>query len=164
MLTGTQTTHHQPSLAGYHEPGDALRLGVWPRKGSGQSLILIVEDDPGLRMLLEKSLQNNNRRIINAGNGQEGLLLFANQPVDLVILDAMMPLMDGFETCGELRKVSDVPIVMLSGVSSVAAEARALRQGVDVFLHKPVTLAKLQLCVQSLLTKPRTLGLHPFPF
>ena len=161
MLTGTQPPQLPTPLITYQEPLDGAKHSARQRRGNGHPLILIVEDEPGLRMLLEKSLQKNNRRIIGAGNGQEALTLFANQSVDLVILDVMMPLMDGFETCAELRKLSDVPIIMLSAVSSAGAEAHALRQGVNAFLRKPVSLSALQLCVQSLLTKHSIPGVHP---
>lgn len=160
MLTGTQSPQLPTPLITYQDSFDTAKQGARQRKSNGHPLILIVEDEPGLRLLLEKSLQNNTRRIIGAGNGQEALALFAHQPADLVILDAMMPLMDGFETCVELRKFSTVPIIMLSALSSAGTEAHALRQGVDAFLRKPVSLAGLQLCVQSLLTKHNIPGVH----
>lgn len=161
MLTEAQSHQLQTVLASHRDHVEALKPGAYQRKASGHSVILIVEDDPALRMLLEKSLQKSTRRIIGAGNGQEALQLFASQPVDLVILDVMMPLMDGFETCGELRKLSTVPIIMLSALSSASAEAHAMRQGVDAFLRKPVSLAALQLSVQSLLAKQSIPSVHP---
>lgn len=153
MLTETQLFQFHAPVNRYNEIGDPLKADHRAYKGERNPVILIVEDEPGLRMLLEKSLQKHNQRIISVGNGLEALSIFTNQQIDLVIMDLMMPIMDGFETCAELRKLSNVPIVMLSGLSSAKTEADALQRGINVFLHKPVSLTTLRLCVQSLLNE-----------
>lgn len=161
MLTETQLFPFHASGTRYGEMGDPLKVDHRAQRGERNLAILIVEDEPGLRMLLEKSLQKHNQRVISVGNGFEALSIFANQQIDLVIMDVMMPIMDGFETCSELRKLSNVPIVMLSGLGSAKTEADALQCGVNVFLRKPVSLTTLRLCVQSLLNEHNLITTFP---
>ena len=74
--------------------------------------ILVIDDDARIRRMVEYSFTNAGAEVFMANNGQEGLRSFYSQQPDLVILDLMMPNMDGWETCKSIRQLSDVPIIM----------------------------------------------------
>lgn len=114
--------------------------------------ILVVDDEPSLRLLISRSLSLINYNVITAANGVEALDLFARHQVDLVLLDLMMPVMDGFTTCAEIRKQSTVPVVILSCFSRSDVYRKVEALGADAYLTKPVRVSTLRLCIQPLLT------------
>lgn len=105
-------------------------------------LILIVDDDNITRLTLTKVLEKTGGyKIIHAHNGLEGLELFKKHRPDMVLLDVVMPEMDGYETCQEIRKISDAdatPILMLTGLNDVESIGHAFNAGATDFITKPI--------------------------
>jgi DNA-binding response OmpR family regulator len=115
--------------------------------------ILAVDDDPFLLQLIEKSLTKDNYEVIVAPNGKEGLRLLAETNPHLVILDIMMPNLDGWEICSRIRKVSTVPIIMLTALGAQDDIVRGLRAGADDYLVKPFHPDELSARVSAVLRR-----------
>jgi DNA-binding response OmpR family regulator len=105
--------------------------------------VLLVEDDPSIREVTELGLENAGFRVTSAGDGREALLHFRREPFELVILDLMLPTLDGYEVCREIRKTSRVPIVMLSARSDTVDVVVGLELGADDYVTKPFEMAEL---------------------
>jgi DNA-binding response OmpR family regulator len=116
-------------------------------------LILVVDDEKDLRHLLRVSLEWVGYRVIEASNGAEAIAKFEKYPVDLVLLDVMMPKMDGFNVCTELRSRSEVPIVMLTALNDQDSIVRGLEMGVDDFIGKPFIFRELIARIRAILRR-----------
>ncbi|MFC2001466.1 response regulator transcription factor [Chloroflexota bacterium] len=116
--------------------------------------ILIVDDDPALVRLVDRVLVQKGYGVLKASNGQEALrLLFAERP-DLVLLDVVMPGMDGWQTCCRIRDVSDLPIIILTGKQDSEDDiVRGLDHGADEYLLKPVGNKELVARVRAALRR-----------
>lgn len=125
--------------------------------------ILIVDDDPDVRRITEQVFRDAGARINTAANGAEGLRLFFIEKPDLVVLDVMMPEIDGFEVCHRMRQVSSVPIILLTALNTDEEIVRGLESGADDFITKPFASAVLMAHARSIFrrldlpqdTKPR---------
>jgi two-component system, OmpR family, KDP operon response regulator KdpE len=115
--------------------------------------ILLVDDDPTLLRFLHDYLTEEAFTVIYANNGTEGLRLAYREHPDLVLLDVMMPVMDGWEVCARLREMSDVPIILLTAKSSEGDKLRGFRLGVDDFVTKPFSFAELTARVNAVLAR-----------
>ncbi len=105
--------------------------------------ILVIDDDKTLLRLLQEALNNAKYQVILATNGIDGLQeLYARQP-DLILLDVMMPRMDGWETLLRIRQISHVPVIMLTAKDGEADKLRGLTHGVDDYVTKPFSFAEL---------------------
>ncbi len=93
--------------------------------------ILLVDDDPTLRRLFGEFLRSTAYEVLDASSGPEALRLAVSEHPDIVILDVMMPGMDGFETCARLRELSDVPVILLTAKSTETDKLRGFRLGAD---------------------------------
>jgi two-component system KDP operon response regulator KdpE len=116
--------------------------------------ILVIDDDSSFLRLVEQVLTQKGYELLKASDGREGLrLLFAHKP-DLVLLDVVMPKMDGWQTCTRIRDISDVPIIMLTG-KHIAEEdiVRGLDYGADDYLLKPVGNRELVARVRAALRR-----------
>ena len=103
--------------------------------------ILVIEDDPGTLRLMVYTLQHEGYRVITAANGLEGLRKALKENLDLVVLDVMLPGVDGFEICHRLRaepQTAQLPILMLSAKAQEVDKATGLKEGADYYLTKPV--------------------------
>ncbi len=124
--------------------------------------ILLVDDEPAFVRLVSQVLDQKGYQVFTAGDGQEALrLLFARKP-DLVLLDVIMPKMDGWQTCSRIRDLSDIPIIMLTG-KRISEEdiVRGLDYGADDYLIKPVGNRELVARVRAVLRRaelPSTSG------
>jgi two-component system, OmpR family, response regulator MtrA len=116
-------------------------------------LLLIVEDDPSLREVIRIGLAGEGFQLILADDGPSALIAFASHRVDLVLLDVMLPGLDGFAVCRELRKVSLVPIIMLTARSSTADVVVGLESGADDYVTKPFEFTELVARVRSVLRR-----------
>jgi len=116
--------------------------------------ILIVDDEPALVRLMSQVLGQKEHEVLTAGNGQEALKqLFANKP-DLVLLDVVMPGMDGWQTCKRIREVSDVPVIMLTGKQKSEEDiVMGLECGADDYLLKPIGNRELAARVRAVLRR-----------
>lgn len=104
-------------------------------------LMLVVDDDVVIRSMLKKALQNQGYDVVEAPNGSEGVELFRKLHPDIVLLDVLMPMMDGFEACTAMRKLDPertVPIIMLTGLDDVTSVDRSFDAGATDFITKPI--------------------------
>lgn len=115
--------------------------------------ILIIDDDPTLLRFLSDYLTNQHFITFTASKGSDGLRLAYQEHPDLVILDLMMPEMDGWEVCSRLREMCDVPIILLTAKSSEADKLRGFRIGVDDYVTKPFSFAELTARLQAILAR-----------
>lgn len=116
-----------------------------------KEIVLVIDDDATLLGLLRQSLEKSGYEVVTATNGLTGLQqMYAHRP-DLVILDVMMPRMDGWETCSRIREISQVPIIMLTAKDEEADKIRGFRHGVDDYVTKPFSFAELTARVSAVL-------------
>ena len=117
--------------------------------------ILVIDDDATLTDLLGQSLSKAGYTVLSANNGTEGLQALYRQNVDLVILDVMMPRMDGWQTCARIREVSDVPVIMLTAKDEEADKLKGFQYGVDDYVTKPFSFGELTARVKAVLLRTR---------
>lgn len=115
--------------------------------------ILIVEDEEPLRRFISRNLSARGFRVFTAGNGLEALAIFEANSPDLIILDVMMPSMDGLETCRRIRQVSTIPIIVLTALGEESDKVKALDQGADDYLTKPFGIEELLARVRAMLRR-----------
>ena len=116
--------------------------------------ILYGEDEGRYRDIVKAFLKKNNYNVTTAVNGMEALEIFTDNPnYDLVILDVMMPEMDGFEACEEIRKISDVPILMLTALGDDINEIKGMDIGADDYISKPFSYPVLLAHIKALLRR-----------
>jgi two-component system, OmpR family, response regulator MtrA len=115
--------------------------------------LLVVEDDPSLREVISIGLEGEGFRVLLAEDGPAALLAFASRAPDLVLLDVMLPGLDGFAVCREIRKVSLVPIIMLTARASTADVVHGLESGADDYLTKPFDFSELLARIRSVLRR-----------
>ena len=119
--------------------------------------ILVVDDEMRMRKIVKDFLQREKYIVIEAENGEQAVDIFcAEKDIALVILDVMMPIMDGWEVCKEIRKLSNVPIVMLTAKSEESDELLGFDLGVDEYITKPFSPKVLVARVDAILR--RTIG------
>jgi two-component system response regulator MprA len=116
--------------------------------------VLIVDDEPAVRDALERALRTNGYRVSTAVDGIAGLEALAADPPDLVVLDVMMPRMDGLEACRTLRQRDDrTPVLMLTARDAVGDRVEGLDAGADDYLVKPFALDELLARIRALLRR-----------
>lgn len=101
--------------------------------------ILIIEDDLEIGRILRSFLEDNNYKVSTALDGAEGLLTFGEH-IDLVLLDVMLPTIDGFSVLEQLRKKTDTPVIMITALSSEADQLKGFDRGVDDYITKPFSI------------------------
>ncbi len=119
-------------------------------------LLLVVEDDPSLRQVITLGLRGEGYRVVTAEDGPSALVVFAEHQPDLVLLDIMLPRLDGFAVCRELRKISLVPIIMLTARSSTVDVVVGLESGADDYVTKPFEFPELNARVRSVMRRAST--------
>jgi DNA-binding response OmpR family regulator len=115
--------------------------------------LLIVDDDTTLLRFLTDYLVQEGFVVQSADRGQAALRLFYDARPDLVVLDVMMPGMDGWEVCARLRELSETPVILLTAKTSEADKLRGFRLGVDDYITKPFSLAELRARVRAVLSR-----------
>lgn len=116
--------------------------------------ILVVDDEERMRKLIRDFLVKNGYIVIEASNGEEAFSTFTNEnDIKLIIMDVMMPKMNGYETSEEIRKISDVPIIMLTARSEEKDELRGFDVGVDEYITKPFNPKILVARVEAVLRR-----------
>ncbi len=115
--------------------------------------VLVVDDDPALLPLIEYTFAREGYEVLTACDGKEALKEFFAHKPDLVILDIMMPRMDGWETCRRIREVSDVPILMLTARGQDEDIVRGLEYGADDYLTKPFSIKVLLAHARAVLRR-----------
>jgi len=124
--------------------------------------VLVVDDEPDIRDVIHVYLRNEGYHVIEAANGEEALNMIKTSSVQLVILDVMMPVMDGIKACFKIREVSTIPIIMLSAKEEDIDKITGLTTGADDYMVKPfnplelLARVKAQLRRQTLIGKPES--------
>lgn len=118
-----------------------------------QATVLLIDDDPTLRELLSNQLRMAGYQALIAANGASGLHLAAEARPDLIVLDVMMPGMSGWDVCEQLRKQSNVPIIMLTAKGEEIDKLRGFRLGVDDYVTKPFSFAEMVARVGAVLAR-----------
>ena len=117
------------------------------------STILLVDDEDSVQKLLTYPLERDGFRVVSARDGEEALRLFAAEPVDLVVLDIMLPKLDGLEVCKRLRAESSVPIIMLTARDDEFDTVLGLELGADDYITKPFSIREFRSRVRALLRR-----------
>ncbi|MBK8931560.1 MAG: response regulator transcription factor [Chloroflexi bacterium] len=115
--------------------------------------VLVVDDEKSLRDFVKRNLEVRGYQALTAANGLEALALFESNTVNLVILDLMMPYMNGLETIRRLRQTSQTPIIVLSALGEEEDKIQALNRGADDYLTKPFGVGELLARVQAVLRR-----------
>lgn len=118
--------------------------------------ILVIDDDPGLVTLLRLGLERDGFVVHEASNGKEGLRMAYEIHPDVILLDIMMPEMDGWNACQRLRSVCDTPIIVLSAKAGQADVVRGLTLGADDYVTKPCSFNELKARIKAVLRRQQT--------
>lgn len=126
-----------------------------------QPKVLIIDDDEGLRLLLRATLESRGYEVSSASSALEGLQLFHQEQPDVLLLDVMMPDMDGWEALERIRQVSNVPIIMLTAIHGIPSRVRGLSRGADDYLVKPFHHDELAARIEALLRRSQSPAEEP---
>jgi DNA-binding response OmpR family regulator len=116
-------------------------------------LVLVVDDEPMLRNLLSRLLRMEGYTVIEAEDGQRALELVDSHSPDLVLLDVMLPARDGLDVLGDLRRTSEVPVILVSALGEEADRVLGLKMGADDYVVKPFSAAELSARIESVLRR-----------
>ena len=125
---------------------------------SVKGTILVVDDEPAVRRVLIMRLQLAGYNVVSAEDGEQALELFHSETPDLVVLDVMLPKLDGFAVCRRLRAESCVPIIFLSAVESISERVAGLDLGADDYLPKPFSPKELEARISTILRRVGSVG------
>ena len=125
--------------------------------------ILLAEDEEALGMIIQESLESRGFEVTFCKDGEEAKRAFLKSTPDLVVLDVMMPKLDGYGVCQELRKESDVPIIMLTALGDVADRITGLELGADDYVVKPFSPKELEARIRSVLRRVDKVGASGIP-
>jgi len=144
----TLSEHPAPGLAGVVTVAPSA-----PATPAG-GRVLVVDDDPDVRASLQRALRYAGYSVSTAGHGADALAQLARAPADLIVLDVLMPMVDGMDTCRRLRERGDAtPILLLTARASVDDRVTGLEAGADDYLVKPFALRELLARVRALLRR-----------
>ena len=115
--------------------------------------VLIVDDEPRYLRLLDANLRTEGYEVVTANDGQQAVDTFSSQPIDLILLDIMMPRLDGFAACQRIREFSNVPIIILTAKGEEQDRVRGLDLGADDYLIKPFSATELLARVRAVLRR-----------
>ena len=115
--------------------------------------ILVVDDEQSIRQILETRLSIRGYNVILAADGEEALMMYRKEQPNLVILDVMLPKLDGYEVCSEIRKESQVPIIMLTALGDISDRVLGLELGADDYVMKPFSPKELEARIRSVLRR-----------
>ncbi len=122
---------------------------------SKKSTILAVDDEPHVLRLLKANLESSGYKVLTAQDGEEALEIVAREMPDLVILDLMLPKMDGYAVCRRIRDFSAVPVIMLTARSAEVDLVHGFEVGADDYLTKPFSVTELLMRVQAVLRRSK---------
>ena len=122
--------------------------------------ILVVDDEASIRRILETRLSMIGYTVVTAADGDEALAVYKKELPNLIILDIMMPKLDGYGVCQEIRKDSDIPIIMLTALGDVADRITGLELGADDYVVKPFSPKELEARIKAILRRVDKMSLH----
>jgi two-component system KDP operon response regulator KdpE len=120
-------------------------------------VVLVVDDEKSLRDFVRRTLEARHYKVLTASNGLEAMATFNNEKVDLVILDLMMPHLDGLETTRRIRESSKTPIIILTALGEESDKVQAFDMGADDYLTKPFGVGELMGRIKAVLRRARWL-------
>jgi DNA-binding response OmpR family regulator len=123
--------------------------------------VLVVEDDVRIRRIVAMSLRAEAFEVLEAGTGEEGLAALRERDVDVVLLDLMLPGIDGIEVCRQVRRTSDTPVIMVTARSDSHDVIAGLEAGADDYVTKPFVARELSARIRALVRRARGPGLRP---
>lgn len=123
--------------------------------------ILVVDDDPSIRKFVKANLEARDYQALMADDGDEAIKIIEEELPDLILLDIMMPKMDGYEVCQRVREWSDIPIIMISAKDSENDKVKCFDCGADDYLTKPFTLRELLSRIKAVLRRSQTAEKSP---
>lgn len=118
--------------------------------------ILLVDDDPNIRQLVNLYLEKEGFEVMMADKGDEALKIFKATPPNLILLDVMLPGMDGWQVCREVRKISNIPIVMLTAKDETFDKVLGLELGADDYVVKPFDMKELVARIKAVIRRYQT--------
>src|SRR5436853_7491263 len=119
---------------------------------------MLVDDEDAIQKLLAYPLEREGYKVVQARDGEEALKRFAEQPVDLVVLDVMLPRLDGLEVCRRLRTDSAVPIIMLTARDDEVDKVLGLELGADDYITKPFSIREFRSRIRAMLRRATLLS------
>jgi DNA-binding response OmpR family regulator len=125
------------------------------------SRILIIEDDERIRSSMRLALEDEGYSVDDVASGEEGVARFTEQPAELVLIDLMLPGIDGFEACRTLRRQSTVPVIMVTARSDTHDVVAGLEAGADDYVTKPFVAKELAARIRALLRRARPVDNGP---
>ena len=123
--------------------------------------LLVVDDESRIRSIIKKYAEFEGHTVVEAGDGMEAVHLARKAEFDLIIMDIMMPELDGFSACREIRKISDVPIIMLSARGEEYDRINGFEVGIDDYVVKPFSPKELMLRIDAVLKRVKRAGGEP---
>lgn len=123
-----------------------------------ETRVLTVEDDDSIRTVVKLALEDEGWGVLEAGNGEDALELFRAEGAECVLIDIMLPGMNGFEVCRSIRRTTDVPIIMVTARSDTHDVVAGLEAGADDYLTKPFEPKELSARIRALLRRARSQG------
>jgi DNA-binding response OmpR family regulator len=120
------------------------------------SRILVVEDDERIRSSMRLALEDEGYTVEDVGSGEDAIARFAEEPCELALIDLMLPGIDGFETCRAFRRVSTVPVIIVTARSDTHDVVAGLEAGADDYVTKPFVAKELAARIRALLRRTRT--------
>jgi two-component system, cell cycle response regulator len=155
------TSHPRVSWLKRRRPPVQARAWISGRRGAvmeAQASVLVVDDDPVNRLLLAKSIHQEGHRVTTARNGREALTRLQAEPFDIVLLDVLMPELDGLETLEEIKRhpqLRHVGVIMVSGLEDIDSVVRCIETGAEDYLPKPFDPVLLRARINGSLTRKR---------
>ena len=123
--------------------------------------VLIVEDDDRIRRVVAMALRAETFEVLEAGTGEAGLAALRERDVDVVLLDLMLPGIDGFEVCRQVRRISDTPVIMVTARADSRDVIAGLEAGADDYVTKPFVAQELSARIRALVRRVRGPGMRP---
>ena len=132
----------------------SLNRTMFPVRLMSESVnILLVDDDPDIRFLMKLILQKEGFNVFFAENGRQALDVWQSRPVDLIILDVVMPLLDGFEFCRQFRLLSSIPVIFLTAMEAEQDVLKGFEVGGYDYILKPFRLKELLAHIHAVLRR-----------
>jgi two-component system, OmpR family, response regulator len=128
---------------------------------STEATIMLVDDEESIQKLLTFPLEREGYRVVQARDGEEALRRFEEHPIDLVVLDVMLPRVDGLEVCRRLRTASSVPIIMLTARDEEVDKVLGLELGADDYITKPFSIREFRSRIRAVLRRATVLAERP---
>ena len=130
---------------------------------SSKVSVLVVDDDVHILRLMQRTLEMEGYRVLKVSDGNAAIDMFIEESPDLVLLDVMMPIVDGYTVCRQIREFSQVPIIMVTAKGNAEEKVQGLEAGADDYVTKPFSTNELVARVKAVLRRTALRDEHPVP-